>query len=56
MLLAAGVTDLTPQTVSMTSIALTPKGSEVGCTVILTARRPRRGAPVSDPLPPIAEA
>ncbi len=56
MLLAAGITDLTPQTVSMTSIALTPEGSEVGCTVILTAGALAGGLRVFDPLPPIAEA
>lgn len=49
---AAGVTDFTPQTVSMTSIALAPEGAEVGCRVVLTAGA-LTGGIVFEPFPPL---
>jgi hypothetical protein len=55
MLVAAGVTDLTPQTVSMTSVALGQEGQEVGCSVVLTAGA-LAGGIVFQPVPPIVLA
>jgi hypothetical protein len=55
MLVAAGVTDLTPQTVSLTAIRITPRGGEVDASVSLVAGAVAGGVRVFDPVPVVVE-
>ncbi len=55
MLLAEGVTDLTPQTVSLTSIAIRESGSEVDATVALVSGAVNGGIRVFEPVPVVFE-
>jgi hypothetical protein len=54
MLFAAGVTDLTPQTVSLTSIRLAQEGQEVGASIALTAGAVTGGVRAFEPAAPLA--
>ena len=56
MLLAEGVTDFTPQTVSLTSIALEQRTSGLDALVVLTSGALAGGIRVFDPSPPIVAA
>ena len=56
MLLADGVTDFTPQTVSLTSIALEQRTSGLDALVVLTSGALAGGIRVFDPSPPIVAA
>jgi len=51
MLLAEGVTDLVPQTVSLTAIQVVPRGQEVDASVSLVAGAVNGGIRVFDPVP-----
>ena len=55
MLLAGGITDLTPQTVSLTSIQLAQTSTEVGATVSLVSGAVAGGIRVFDPVPVVFE-
>jgi hypothetical protein len=55
MLLAEGVTDLTPQTVSLTELRLAPRSDEVDAFVALVAGAVTGGIRVFDPEPPVLE-
>ncbi|HMO00056.1 MAG TPA: hypothetical protein PKD59_11640 [Miltoncostaeaceae bacterium] len=55
MLLASGVTDLTPQTVSLTAIRISPRGDEVDAGVSLVAGAVNGGIRAFDPVPVVLE-
>ncbi|HET6691596.1 MAG TPA: hypothetical protein VFG74_12100 [Miltoncostaeaceae bacterium] len=55
MLFAEGVTDLTPQTVSLTSIQIRPSGNEVDASVALVSGAVNGGIRVFDPVPVVVE-
>ncbi len=55
MLLAEGVTDLTPATVSLTAIQLAQTGTEVGAGVSLVSGAVNGGIRVFDPVPVVFE-
>ena len=55
MLLAGGVTDLTPHTVSLTELRLTPRSDEVDAFVALVSGAVAGGIRVFDPDPPALE-
>lgn len=56
MLYASGITDFTPQTVSLTSIALEQHTSGLDALVVLTSGALAGGLRIFDPSPPIFEA
>ena len=56
MLLAEGVTDLTPQTVSLTAIRISPRGDEVDAGVSLVSGAVTGGIRVFDPAPVVLES
>jgi hypothetical protein len=55
MLVAEGVTDLTPQTVSLTAIRISPRGDEVDAGVSLVSGAVTGGIRVFDPVPVVLE-
>ena len=55
MLLAGGITDLTPQTVSLTSIQLAQTSTDVGATISLVSGAVAGGIRVFDPVPVVFE-